>query len=726
MAPEQLEGRAVDERTDIFAFGVVLYEMLTGRPAFQGASSAALIGNILHAEPPLPSSIERLTPRSLDALVRRCLAKDANARWPSMANVKCQLETIHNFVAPGPRDTSRVWRTVLAAAALATVAGLGWWRISRSDSSAMSSPILSAPVQRNLTRLTFDEGLQSDPTFSPDGRFIAYSSDRAGNADIWVQPVAGGDPVQVTKSTAADTQPAWSPDGATIVFRSERDEGGLYLVPALGGAERLLVAVADGIYPSWSRDGKEVRYLSAKRWFLRVVDGLKAVTITGGSPRAILPEFTAAGGWNWIAPHPDGRFSFLGYYPKFGFGFFTVTMNGKVTSSEFRRNLPAQLNDLLDGNSTTRRRFRWNNSGTALFLESPADGGITNVWRIRVDPATLEWKSFERLTTGAGADVEVMPTPDDSRVAFSTRRTSVRLWQFPLISARVLGQGKPLTEDAATSFVLNVTADGSMAIFSRLRLGATDADPSDLWLLHVDSGRAESLGPGGGSARLSPDRQRIVYTKFLDKPGGYAIAVRKLGGAEQELTPRRPTWLAADDWLADGSAVLVTDRDKSGGWLEICPVDPPAGSPRIILKANGTNFFQAKLSPNGRWLAFVAINDTRGIWEVGVTTVDGPLDRKWISVALPPAIVDKPRWAVDGTRLYFFVSEGLYLNLWSVGFDPHSGLLVGHPAPVAKFSSPRFRIGPGLFCEWDVSRRSAFLQMESTSGNIWMLDNADR
>ena len=93
--------------------------------------------------------------------------------------------------------------------------------------------VSSAPVQRSLTRLTFDEGLQTDPAFSPDGRFIAYASDKSGNFDIWLQQLSGGDAVQVTKSAATDTQPAWSPDGSTLAFRSERDGGGIYLVPAL-------------------------------------------------------------------------------------------------------------------------------------------------------------------------------------------------------------------------------------------------------------------------------------------------------------------------------------------------------------------------------------------------------------------------------------------------------------------------------------------------------------
>jgi hypothetical protein len=172
--------------------------------------------------------------------------------------------------------------------------------------------------------------------------------------------------------------------------------------------------------------------------------------------------------------------------------------------------------------------------------------------------------------------------------------------------------------------------------------------------------------------------------------------------------------------------VLVSAANQTGGWLELWPIEggPSGGSPRIVLKASGSTFWQAKFSPNGRWLAFVAIGP--GKWEVGVANADGPTNRKWISVAMPQAVVDKPRWAVDGKRLYFLVSEGAYLNLWSVGFDPERGVLSGSPSPVGRYNLPSSRIGPGLSTEFDVSRRGAFLEMESASGNIWMLDNVDR
>jgi hypothetical protein len=152
-------------------------------------------------------------------------------------------------------ETGRPWigrmmsRAALVVWVLAGSLAAGWWVVSRHlfTQGAESAEL----VQRNLTRLTFGSGLQMDVTWSPDGRFIAYASDRAGNFDIWVQSVTGVDPVQITKSPAHDTQPDWSPDGSRLAFRSERDGGGLYVVPALGGVERQLTSI--GTHPSWLR-----------------------------------------------------------------------------------------------------------------------------------------------------------------------------------------------------------------------------------------------------------------------------------------------------------------------------------------------------------------------------------------------------------------------------------------------------------------------------------------
>jgi serine/threonine protein kinase len=218
MSPEQLEDRGIDERTDIFGFGLVLYEMITGRRAFDGDSDATVIGKILHTNPPAPSFVDPVTPRALDELVGRCLAKNPDSRFQSFIAVKERLLATLGLLRAAASDAPPILsrsnfipaRLSVFVVAVLLIGGtaLGWRRLARTEDTRLlnDKPV----VQRHLTRLTFDAGLQTDATFSPDSRFIAYAADHGGNFDIWVQTVGGsGDPLRVTKSPAVVF--SWSP-----------------------------------------------------------------------------------------------------------------------------------------------------------------------------------------------------------------------------------------------------------------------------------------------------------------------------------------------------------------------------------------------------------------------------------------------------------------------------------------------------------------------------------
>ena len=433
MAPEQIEGQTADARTDVFAFGVVLYEMLTGRRAFGGSSHAALASCILRDDPPSLTTLDPRLPPALDRVVQKCLEKSPSSRWQTVAEIMARLEALQDVGTVDLTNESlagRRWKGTWSAVAVGALllAALGAFAISRRPSPGTRANGAAQPaapsVTRNLTRLTFDAGLQTDPAYSPDGRFLAYAADRGGNFDIYVQSLSGGDPIRVTKTAATDLQPSWSPDGNTIAFRSERDGGGIYVVPAFGGSERRIVG--EGTHPWWSPDGTELRYLIEP--FGNSSCLLRRVALAGEEPRDFLQQFRATGAWVWIAPSPDGRTSFLGSVDQ-GRGFYTVSESGVVQSDLTA--VRESLANVYGGQASifAEARFQWKSDRSAILLQTRSADGIRNLWRVTVDPNTLKWSRIERLTTGSGSFLAGTYASDGRHVAFSIQTESEQLWE---------------------------------------------------------------------------------------------------------------------------------------------------------------------------------------------------------------------------------------------------------------------------------------------------------
>src|SRR6201993_2155660 len=173
---------------------------------------------------------------------------DANRMPPQHQNASIVM---HSF----PKAHTRLRFAILGGCcACALLAGVGWFGYKKWR------PHVPTPVLRALTRFTFDEGLQTGATWSPDGRYIAYSSDRDGKFDIWVQQISGGDPIQITRGPGHHWQPDWSPDGKYIAYRSEEGDGGIYIAPALGGAGLERKIAPFGYYPHWSPDSQQILF----------------------------------------------------------------------------------------------------------------------------------------------------------------------------------------------------------------------------------------------------------------------------------------------------------------------------------------------------------------------------------------------------------------------------------------------------------------------------------
>jgi DNA-binding winged helix-turn-helix (wHTH) protein/PAS domain-containing protein len=335
----------------------------------------------------------------------------------------------------GPARFAR--RTVIfvavAAAIVLSLLGAGLYIASRR-----SAPVISGIPSSSLrlTRLTYGAGLQTDVSWSPDGRRVAYAWNRDGNFDIWVQSIDGGEPTRVTRSPADETQPAWSPDGQRLVLRSEDDGGGLFTVDIKGGPVRRIAP--DGRRPAWLPNGREIVFMDSDlphAAFIVAADG-------GEAPRRILETELSRTIWTASAIHPEGRLSVIA--PAVAAGFFVADRtHSRLVAVDTSAAAPLGLLE-----PDVIRKISWNPTGTALIVEALSDG-VPSLWRVPVEPVSLRWRTPERLTTAPASAEAAAVSPDGTRVAFTSSPASTRAWLFPFEanSARLTGDGRALTDD---------------------------------------------------------------------------------------------------------------------------------------------------------------------------------------------------------------------------------------------------------------------------------------
>jgi Tol biopolymer transport system component/tRNA A-37 threonylcarbamoyl transferase component Bud32 len=694
MSPEQAEAGPVDPRSDIFSFGAVFYEMLTGRQAFGRASRVATLTAVVHEDPPALSQTGRPVPREIERVVQRCLRKDPAERYQHMADLGIALQDLKEdsesgrISGPGPaaapshKPRRLLWAALGASVALAALGA--WLWIGRRG------PV--APEPNSVVRLTSDTGLTFSPSLSADGKLVAYASDRARrDTDIYVQQVLGRGPaLRLTDDPADDYQPSISPDGAKVAFRSDRDGGGIYEVSTFGGPARLLVPHA--YYPRYSPDGSRLLYWTGEPQ--SDLGGRNWIMPAEGGPAAEVASGWLAGPAIWA---PDGShvLALAGHVLKADV--FLCPIGGPPRLSEAA--MPMHARELaVQGMGSVSADYQ--------FLASAGTAQTFGIWRVKLDPRTWRPVSAEQLTSGTGYDFE--PSAAAGNVAFTSGVIRIDLWSIPLGNAG--GEPDVLTKsDARIRFQARISGDGRKVVSLVWNARDTDVEVRDM-----QTGAAQLLTSGPETdtyALFSADGKTVAFSR---NGGLYRVPVN--GGTPEKIVDDAGVPCS---WTPDGRFIVASRTTAATATLEL--IDVEARRIRPLFEHAKWRLYQPNVSPDGKWLAFNANEEPEShIYLAPFRGEQVAPESEWIPLATGSHHEDKPRWSPDGSTLYFTAILDGHRCIWSRKLDPVTRRPVGDAVPVMHFHSQRRSLGNLAEMEMGVGGGRLVVNVTEATGNIWL------
>jgi Tol biopolymer transport system component/DNA-binding winged helix-turn-helix (wHTH) protein len=689
-----------------------------------------------------PTYIETLPRRGYRFIGTIDVPDDAATTTSSLFDDTRPLATPDVPIAATRRSFSHAWIAASATGlglALTAAALSGFWT-SRGDTATWLDP----------TRLTFDDGRQMTPSFSPDGATLAYAGNQADNFDIWTQRVddagnAAGNPVRVTTHAAHDWQPDWSPTGNDIAFRSERGAGGIFVAPATGGAEDRLTDF--GYLPQWSPDGRTILFTESILW--RLGKRLYIVDRTSRDVRALPATLLGAFGWR---PHSCE----------------VVVLGMRVGSPVRVRSIDTSAAgaDVVEWtvDAAVTHRFRdsavlvwadrlyWSADARTIFFVGEVRG-VKNLWRIDVDAAhrRVTGGPYPVTTVADASAFSVAST--DQRLAIERSTRTAQLWSYELDAAGRIREDRaePVTPEAEHAILPDVSADGTRVVFVRAKPGSEQqrdlvvrelATGHERLLRRIDDSREFFMFP-----RWSRNGRRISYTiATWPAPDARQQAQVRIVDLEREADePLTSSWAfgpelnmpleRANSWSSDDRFVVSSGPRYVEGRnaIVLLPVD---GAPRaetaalVVTTTAQGRIFQTSLSPDGQWIAFRAV-DAAG-WpgsRLAIVRTDArdATETSWTIATDERSSIDKPRWSSTGDRIYFTSNNGWAFNVWSIGFDSRRGAVIGTPRQETTFSDPALQIFPSIgTMEISVAKDRMILPIVRARGGIWTSERGGR
>lgn len=582
MSPEQAEGRQVDARSDIFSFGALLYEMVTGRKAFQGDSQISTLSAVLERDPkPMGNA-----PHDLEKLVLRCLKKDPDRRFQHMIDLEVALRELveetesHPEGIASPSAKGRKSRLAAGIAVLTALGGVGtaaWWYQGHAD-----------PPPR-LVQLSSYPGTEVYPSFSPDGDQVAFTwgGEKSTNQDIYVKLAGEPQALRLTSDPAQDLYPAWSPDGKRIAFQRNRPTApGIWTVSPLGGAEQEVVDLPVIGQMAWSPDGKWLAV--AKGRYSQEPDGPDAergialVRVARGEVRSVTqpkaPAFDISPAFS-----PDGR--------AVAYANCTATWSCEVVVQRLDGEyMPRGEPRRITSEGRFIRGMAWSNEGARVIYSASWGWGVPRLRRVE---SSGDHPSEPLDVAGVGARGPSI-SRSGRRLAFWKYSTDFDIWAYTLGGTAKPWLGSSSLGDTNAQF----SPDGRRIAYASQRGGVQ----AEIWVANADGSQpvqvAKGLDQGQGSPQWSPDGRLLTFDS-LDRDGQSQIyVVEATGGRPWRVSPGGSND-SLPSFSRDGQWVYYASNRSGRG--EVWRVPIKGGAARQMTENGGDTAFE---SADGKLLIY--------------------------------------------------------------------------------------------------------------------------
>lgn len=698
MSPEQATADpAVDHRTDIYAVGLVAYEMLAGRLPFSGRSPQQTLAAQVTATPEPVTTHRPNVPPVLAQAVMRCLEKQPADRWQSAAELLAVLEplaahgggpaSIQTRLPDVPSARGRWWPRLAGVATVVALAGA----VVLAPRSSRPSWTLGKAAQ-----LTTDAGLQIDPALSPDGKFVAYAAGTSASMRIYVRPIGGGRTIALTDdSTTLEVEPRWSPDGTQIMFLTR---GGVSVAPALGGVPHRVIApsAASVSTASWSSDGREVVFARGDSVLrMRLDDQSTRVVFVNGrdkgphscrwSPTGALIACVLG---NRQARAPGALFA-----NKAPSTIVVVSATGGTPVAVTRDDVLSQSPE-------------WSPDGDRLYFISNRDGTF-DAYEAALDARGQRRAELTRLTTGLNARSLSIAT-SAPKVAYGvySERANIDAVPIPAAGPVEVTNAVAVTTGVHVIESVRTSRDGKWLVYD------SDQDgKSNLYRVSTAGGAPEQLTHESFDVfapDLSPDGTLVAYHSW--RTGNRDIEVRPLEGGDVQFVTRDPMQESHPVWAPDGKALLFMRRQEEGAPVY---VTKPLGAgrwstPRRILSRTGQMSYGADWSPDGQWIVAVSNGDI-----VETPADSGPV-RAVAHVASGEPPFEDCRYSADGRTIYCKSHDARgHALIYAVSASGgRSRVILSFPDLTRPSYRPDFAVGP----------TQLYFVMQDRQSNVWVAD----